>query len=410
MAADPARRAPFTALLGANTISLIGNQFTLVAIPWYVLQTSGSPARAGQVGALGALAAVGAALGGGVLIDRLGARRASVATDLASALAVAAIPLLAATRGLAFWQLLLLASLRALLNTPGGAARQSLLPDLIARADLRLERGNAAYQAVQNTAQLVGPALAGLLIAALGTGNVLWLDAATFAASACLVAALVPPPAPRPPVAADAPQAPAQTLRDGFRFLGRDRLVLALTVTAMVGNGLGAALFAVILPVYARARFGSAVDLGLILAGWGGGALVGALAYGAVGLRLPRRPFFIVGSLLLGLPLWLFVALPALSLTGAIAALTVMGLSAGAINPLAFTLLQERIPADLRGRVFGIFFALGGVITPTALLGAGYLLERAGLVAALLAVALGLLALVAWLLLNPAYRHLPPPP
>ncbi len=406
----PQRRTPFAALLSANAISLVGNQLTLVAVPWFVLQTSGSPARAGQIGALGALAAAGAALLGGGLIDRVGARRASVVTDLASGGAVALIPLLHHTVGLAFWQLAALVFLRALLNTPGGAARQSLLPELIAVAHLRPERGNAAYQGVQNFAQLAGPALAGGLIVTLGTGNVLWLDAATFAASAFLVGALVPRPATRSPgTVMPMPTSLTTALREGFQFIARDRLVATLTVTAMVTNGLGTAFFGVILPVYARNRFGSAVDLGLILAGWGGGAIIGAVAYGTVGLRLPRRPYLLLGTTLVGAPLWIFAALPTLPLISTIAALGVMGLCGGAVNPLAFTLLQERIPAPLRGRVFGTFFALGGIATPTAILGAGYLLERGGLTVTLYLEAAAFLLLAVWLLRVPALRHLPAP-
>ena len=391
-----ARRAPFAALLGANALSLVGNQLTLVAVPWFVLQTTGSAARAGQVGAIGALAAVGAALVGGGVVDRLGARRTSVATDVASGLTVATIPLLYHTSGLAFWQLVPLVFLRTLLNTPGGAARQSLLPELIALAGLPLERGNAAYQAIQNFAQLAGPALAGLLIATLGTSNVLWLDAATFAVSAAIIAGAVPA-APQPRGAAGAvPTRFLADLREGLRFLRRDRPVFAVAVTATLGNFLGAALFAVILPVYARDRFGSAVDLGLILAGWGGGAIVGALAYGTLGLRLPRRPLLIAGSALTGLPLWLLAATPALPL-------------AGAVGALAFTLLQERTPARLRGRVFGAVSAIGGLAAPLAVLLAGYALEGVGLAVTLLGEAGGFLALTAWLAVNPAFRHVEPP-
>ncbi len=405
------RRAPFAALLIANAISLVGNQLTVVAVPWFVLQTTGSAAKTGLSGAVGALAAAAAALIGGGVVDRLGARRTSVATDLASGVAVAAIPLLHHTIGLAFWQLLPLVFLRALLNTPGGAARQSLLPALIAQAGLRLERGNAAYQTIQNFSQLAGPAFAGLLIAALGASNVLWLDAASFAVSAAVIAAAVPQPtASRPQPGDHAGMARfVAELRKGLAFLRRDQLVVAVTVTATLGNFLAAALFAVILPVYARDRFGNAVDLGLILAGWGGGAVIGSLAYGLVGPRLPRRAMLIAGAALTGLPLWVLATTPTPSLAGAIGALAFMGLCSGAINPLAFTLLQERIPARLRGRVFGAVFALGGIATPLAVLLAGYLLEFAGPTAGLLGEADGFLALTIWLVLHPAFRHLQPP-
>jgi MFS family permease len=408
--APAVRRAPLAALLVANAISLVGNQLTVVAIPWFVLQSTGSAARAAQVGALGALAAVVAAFVGGGLADRLGARRTSIATDLASGLAVATIPLLHHTGGLAFWQLLPLVFLRALLNTPGGAARQSLLPALIQRAGLRLERGNAAYQAVQNFSQLAGPALAGLLIAALGTSNVLWIDAATFVASAGLAALAIPATLgrPRPRDGGAASPGFVAELREGVRFLRRDRPVFAIAVTATLGNFLGAALFAVILPVYARDRFGSAVALGLILAGWGGGAVAGALLYGGIGPLLPRRALLIAGAALNIPPVVLLAVAPSLPLAGTVGALALMGLCGGAANPLAFTLLQERVPERLRGRVFGAVFALGGVAAPLAVLLAGYALEGAGLAATLLGEVGGFLALAAWLALNPALRQIGP--
>lgn len=404
-----AQRVPFAALLVANAISLVGNQLTIVAIPWFVLQSTGSAIRAGQIGAAGALAAVGAALVGGGIVDRFGARRTSVTTDLASGTAVAAIPLLYHTAGLAFWQLLPLVFLRALLNTPGGAARQTLLPEVIAQAGLRPERGNAAYQAVQNGAQLLGPALAGVLIAILGTSNVLWLDAATFLASAGITAGFIPCSASERVQEGHAARASLLAdLGEGLQFLRRDSIIRAVTVTSAIGNFLATALFAVILPVYAQVRFGDAVALGLLLAGWGGGALLGALIYGALGLRLPRHALLVAGTALAGLPLCALAIWSGMPLPSGSAALAFMGLCLGALNPLGFTLLQERTPPALRGRVFGAVFALGGIASPLALLLAGEAVERLGPPAALLGEGVGFLALAAWLARNRAFRRTDP--
>jgi MFS family permease len=405
----PAQRSPFAALLVANAISLIGNQLTIVAIPWFVLQSTGSAIRAGQVGAVGAVAAVGAALVGGGIVDRLGARRTSIATDLMSGAVVALIPLLYHTAGLAFWQLLSLVFLRALLNTPGGAARQTLLPEVIARAELRLERGNAAYQGVQNSAQLLGPALAGGLIVILGTSNVLWLDAATFFASATITTGFIPYTVPACAHAEDAERASLLAeLGEGLRFLRRDPIIRAVTATSAIGNFLATALFAVILPVYARLRFGDAVALGLLLAGWGGGALLGTLIYGALGPRLPRHTLLVSGTALAGLPLCTLALWPGMPSLGGVAVLALMGVCLGALNPLGFTLLQERTPPALRGRVFGAVFALGGIAAPLALLFAGYAVERFGTAAALFGEGAGFLALAIWLARSHAFRRTEP--
>lgn len=164
-----------------------------------------------------------------------------------------------------------------------------------------------------------------------------------------------------------------------------------------------------ILPVYARERFGSAIDLGAILAGWGAGAVVGSFAYGWFGWRLPRRALLCFGALFTGLPLWIMLWQPTLGLVEIVAALTGMGLCTGLMNPLAFTLLQEHVPAPLRGRVFGAVFALGGTATPLAILGAGILLDRGTATPGILAEALGFAILAVWLLVHPAFRHLPTP-
>ena len=96
-------RVPLFALLLANAVSLTGNTLTFVAVPWFVLQTTGSAARTGLAGGAAFLAAVLAGLFGGPIVDRLGFRRTSVLADLASCASVAAIPLLHNTVGLAFW-------------------------------------------------------------------------------------------------------------------------------------------------------------------------------------------------------------------------------------------------------------------------------------------------------------------
>jgi hypothetical protein len=94
---------PLVALYTANAISLSGNVLTLIAVPWFVLQTTGSPAQTGVTAAVELVATILAAFFGGALVDRLSYRRASVLADLASGATIAAIPALYATIGLAFW-------------------------------------------------------------------------------------------------------------------------------------------------------------------------------------------------------------------------------------------------------------------------------------------------------------------
>lgn len=301
------RRALF-ALYAANAISAVGNQLSNIAIPWFVLQATGSASQTGITAAVSIVPTIIAAFFGGGIVDRFGFRRMSVASDAASALAVALVPLLYTVDALSFPVLLVLVFLGALLDAPGVTARQSMLPELAEAGGLRLERATSNTQVIERGALLLGAPLAGILVAALGTTNVLWLNAASFAVSALLIASMVPAirvPAPDESSGADY----LEEMRSAVRFILKDRLILAVLLTVMMTNLLDAAKFSVIFPVYADEVFGSAVALGLIFGFSGGGAVIGALAYGGIGHRFPRRPVFIGSFLLLAAPSLVLAAL-----------------------------------------------------------------------------------------------------
>ena len=178
--------------MSANAVSLAGNQLALLALPWFVLQTTGSAARVGVAGAVEGVAIILSAFFSGALVDRIGFRRSSVLADCASGISIALIPLLYRTVGLAFWQVLLLIFLTQVFNRPGVTARDSILPDLAEAVGIRIERVASLDQSIMNLASLLGPLLAGVLIATIEARNVLWIDGASFAFSALLVALLIP--------------------------------------------------------------------------------------------------------------------------------------------------------------------------------------------------------------------------
>lgn len=395
-----ARRAPAYALLGGTASSQVGNQLAALAIPWFVLQTSGSATRTGLVAAFTILPTALASFFGGAVVDRIGSRWLSIVADQLSGVIVAMIPLLHHTIGLGFVPLLALVFLGALFDSPGNTARMALLPEVAKPARMRLEQANAFSQTIQGLSSLLGPPLAGFLIVAMGTSTVLWLEATSFAVSALLVALAVPAPAAKTvPVGSY-----FDDVREGWRFLWADRLLRAIALTSTVINFLLAPLFAVVLPVYADRVFGSARDLGLMLAGFGLGALVGSTVYGAVGHRLPRRRAIIGSLVLLGLPMWVLATLPGLAV--AVTALGVAGLVGGGVNPLAMTVIQERVPVELRGRVIGTVMALALAATPLGMLLSGSLISTIGLAGVLLVIAAAYLATTASLFLNPALHEL----
>ena len=164
MVADaPVTKRPLVVLLAADAISMSGNVAANVAIPWFVLQTTGSATKTGLTAFASLVPVVLSGVLGGALVDRLGYRRMSIVADLASGAAVAAIPLLSSTVGLSFPALLALVFLGALLDAPGVTARASLLPDVAAAAGWSLERVSGLSAVVERSSRLAGAPLAGVL-------------------------------------------------------------------------------------------------------------------------------------------------------------------------------------------------------------------------------------------------------
>ncbi len=328
-----------------------------------------------------------AGLLGGALIDRLGYRRTSILADLASGASVALIPLLHATLGLQFWHLIILVFLGALLDAPGGTARSALVPDLAARAGMPIERASSAAQVIERGSRLVGAPLAGVLIGVMGTANVLWLDAVSFLVSAALVGVCVA----SAPVRRRTEKEPyLGELKAGLGFLRTDQVILTIVIVVMLTNFLDAAFGGVILPVYVKQVLGSPVNLGLILAANAGGAVLGALAYGAVGHRLPRRGTFVAMFVFASLQLWafaLYLPLPAL-----LTVVIVCSVGAGPLNPIIDAVSYEHIPADMRGRVLGTITAGAWLAMPLGVLLGGVLTEQLGVGPLLVLLALAYLA------------------
>jgi MFS family permease len=393
-------RTPLFALFSANAVSLTGNVAALVAIPWFVLETTGSATKTGVTAFAALLPVVLSGLFGGALVDRLGYRRMSIVADLASAGAVAAIPLLHSTIGLEFWQLLVLVFVGGLLDAPGGTARTALLPEAASRAGWSFERATGATAVVERGSRLAGAPLAGVLIAVTGPTNVLWIDAASFLVSAAAVALGVP----RPAVAREHERTSyMRELREGYGFLRRDRTLGALVLTVSLTNLLDSVAM-VALPIYALRIYGSPVSLGLLVGVAGAGSVLGALAFAAIGDRLSRRAVFMWGFILVSA--WYPVAALFPPLGVLLAAKAFSGIASGPINPVIDTVFLERVPSGMRGRVFGVTHAAAWIAMPLGVLAAGYLIDLVGLRATLIGSGVAYLAVTLSARFSPALRDL----
>jgi MFS family permease len=380
-ARSPLRQRPFVALVAAEAVSSLGSRMTFLALPWFVLSTTGSATRMGVVLAAELVPVAVLGIPSGTVVARLGARRTMVLSDLARAPLIAAIPLLHALGWLTFPLLLVLVALIGVFIAPYFSSQRLVLPELFGDDERVVAQANAVFEGAQRTTMLLGPALAGVLIATFSAPAVLYVDAATFFVAFLVVSLLVPARSPLPPTE------DSRGVLAGIRFLLRDRLLRVLGLTALVANGLGQMLVAG-LTVLAYEDFdGSSRVAGLFFAALGAGAVAGSvLAVRAVGRYEPLR----LGALsFVALTLPVFALAFELPAAGVVAALALSSLFGPLVNAPLIGVITTRTPEALRAKVMTAVLTTAMLAGPVGMLVAGPLLETWGPHPVFLLVAVG---------------------
>ena len=388
---DHRSRVALWAYLLAEVVSTTGTRMSMVAIPWFVLTTTGSAATTGVVAFAETLPYVVVLALGGPVVDRFGAWRVAIVAGITAAALVGAVPALYAAGALHLGVLVVLV---ATVGAVRGLETSTyvLLPGLAEKAAMPLTRATGLHDGMNRTAGMLGVPLAGVLIAVSSAPAVLVVDAASFLVAALLLGLLVPrtsqPPTRDDEVALDdVPQSRVRAyvaeLREGFGFLMRDRMLVAIAVLVLVTNLLDQAYSAVMVPVWVHDELGSPLALGLIGGVFGVGAVVGSSVFAWLGPRLPRRRSFAWGFLVGGAPRFVVLAL-AVVLPPVLAVSLVAGLAVGAINPALAATEYERIPRHLQARVIGALAAVAMAGIPVGGLLGGLAVERLGLDVALL--------------------------
>ncbi len=183
------RRTALYGWLTSEAISLTGTRVSMIALPWFVLTTTGSATQTGLVAFAELAPLVLLKALGGPVIDRIGARRVAITCDVASTVVVGLVPVLHAAGVLSFPILLALVALAGGLRGPGDAAKHALTPTIVEQAGVPMERVTGLSSAVERTAGMAGAAFAGGLVALVGPSNALLVDAASFALSGAVLMA-----------------------------------------------------------------------------------------------------------------------------------------------------------------------------------------------------------------------------
>lgn len=371
--------ARFRTFWVAHLLTFAGESFTVVAMPWLVLQLTGSGLAVGAVAALQAIPRAALMLVGGALADRVSPRTAMRSAAVVRAVVVGLLAALIALHAAGLWELAVAALLLGVVAAFSLPARGAVVPGLVEPE--QLEAANALLNLNQMAGTVVGPALAGVLVATGGTAAAFAVDAVGFAVAAVLLG-LLPATAGAAAAAQQAASGAAGTVaalltdvREGLAYVWRDTGIrVALLWTAVVNADFVGAM-EVGLPVLSHQRYQQgAAAYGSMLAALGIGAVAGVVGAGTI--PIPRR----FGLLIIGIIAWSGAGLGLLglapSLPVAIALQLLIGLAVGVVNTYGIAWLQRRADAAMQGRLMGVTMLASMGVSPVALALAGVLAQH----------------------------------
>ena len=371
------RNSPIILHQISNFASVLGNSIVMITIPWLVLEETNSPAFAGLVAAVSALPGLLISPFGGWLVDHLGRRAVSIGADLLSSLSVIAFPIVAITSELSSISILVIAVIGGIFDPAGYTARKTLLADVAKASGRELDQLNGIHDGFMGVAWIVGPAVGAGLISTVGAVNSFWVAAALFVIAALAITFLRVGNLGKEArdLAIQRGEESDRSVRVGFQVLWNDKLLRTLTLAILVLAAVYLPTETVILPTYFE-DLGKPVGLGLVISTISAGAALGAFGYGWIISKVSRRTLVrlvLIGSAISIIPMAFLPPIPLLMASG-----FVLGLSWGPFNPLISSLIQQRVPADQHGRVFGLQSAVFYAAPPLGMVASGLAVESFG--------------------------------
>jgi MFS family permease len=391
------KKAPAVLLQVSNFSSGLGNSIVMITIPWLILERTDSPTFAGLVAAISALPGILVSPIGGWMVDHIGRRAVSIGADLLSSLSVAAFPIVAATFGLSNPSILLIAVLGATFDPAGYTARKTLLTDVAKASDADLDHLNGLHDGIMGIAWILGPAVGAGLIASVGAVNSFWVSASLFIVAALAISFLRVGDAAKESreVAKTSGEETNSSIRIGVKTLWDDKVLRTLSVALLIIAAVYLPTEAVVLPTYFE-DVDNPRGLGFVISALAAGSAVGSFGYGWISARMKRKTLIrliLLGSALSIIPMAFLPPLSVLMLSGFL-----LGLSWGPYNPLISSLVQQRVPAHLHGRVFGVQTAVFYAAPPLGMVLAGLSVESYGIKATYIVLA-GVLSITSILVL-----------
>jgi MFS family permease len=361
----------------SNFSSALGNSIVMITIPWLILEETGSPAFAGLVAAVSALPGLLISPIGGWLVDHIGRRTVSIGADLLSGVAVVAFPIVALTSGLNSATIFVIAVIGAVFDPAGYTARKTLLADVAKASDIELDRLNGVHEGFMGVAWVFGPAVGASLISTVGAVNSFWVAGGLFIFAALAIAFLRVGNLGKDArdLAEEMGEKTNRSIRVGFLVLWKDKLLRTLTISILIIAAVYLPTETVVLSTYFE-DLGQPASLGIVISALAAGYAVGSFGYGWISARLKRKNLVrttFIGVALSIVPMAFLPPLPILAMAGFF-----LGLFWGPFTPLVSTLIQQRVPADQQGRVFGVQTAVFYAAPPLGMVLAGLSVESFG--------------------------------
>ena len=361
----------------SNFSSGLGNSIVMITIPWLILEETGSPAFAGLVAAVSALPGLLISPIGGWLVDHIGRRTVSIGADLLSAVAVVAFPIVALTSGLTSATIFIIAVIGAVFDPAGYTARKTLLADVAKASDIELDRLNGIHEGFMGVAWIFGPAVGASLISTVGAVNSFWVAGGLFIFAALAIVFLRVGNLGRDArnLAEEMGEKTNRSIRVGFQVLWNDKLLRTLTISILIIAAVYLPTETVVLSTYFE-DLGQPASLGIVISALAAGYAVGSFGYGWISVRLKRKNLVrttFIGVAISIVPMAFLPPLPILAVAGFF-----LGLFWGPFNPLMSSLIQQRVPADQQGRVFGVQTAVFYAAPPLGMVLTGLSVESYG--------------------------------
>jgi MFS family permease len=365
------RSRSLVGLISAELVSLTGSAMTYVALPWFVLATTGSTAKTGWVLAAEMLPIAIVGIPAGSVIARLGAKRTMLISDAARGPLMLVIPILHSAGKLSFPALLGVTFAIGVFTAPYFASARIVIPEIAGEDERAVTQVNAVLSGAQQITQIAGPVLAGLLIAATTPSTVLVVDGCTYVFSFLTILLVVQ--AGRRVAATEE----SQGIFAGLRFLRHDRL---LGPTMIVACALNFVVQGLLIGVQALAFFRYDADakvLGYLFGAFGVGALCGALAAQQLARKADLLKLAAVSIVAMPLPLYLLAVPLPWALSGVVVG--AFGFFAPLVNAPLAGVLTVRTPEALRAKVITAVFSVATIAGPLGFLAAGEALRYVSL-------------------------------